>query len=132
MIRDSGVFDRFGELMRCQYAPHANRRTFASVADAVGLGYLTVKRMLNHAFEGGVTGGYIVPGFNPQKERVNFQKVCDFILDCRAEFLGEQKRKGASFRQEEALPKLERYAIELGLDLESALAALMHQKKSVA
>jgi len=60
-------------------------RTFASAADEVGLGFLTVERLLNHVYQGGVTGRYIVRGFNPDKERANFQKVCYYILDRRAE-----------------------------------------------
>jgi len=36
------------------------------VADEAGLGFLTVKRLLNHTFQGGVTGGYIFPASIPK------------------------------------------------------------------
>lgn len=71
------------------FSPHATRRTFASIANDVGLDFLSVKRMLNHHFEGGVTGSYVVQGFNPKKILNNFQKICDFILERRAQYLGE-------------------------------------------
>jgi hypothetical protein len=81
--------------------------------------------MLNHAYVGGVTGGYIVAGFNPSKGRANFQKVCDYILDRRAEFLGENRPNACPRARNEALSKLKRYAVELGLDPKTALEALV-------
>lgn len=65
------------------FSHHATRRTFASVANEVGLGLVTVKRMLNHSYQGGVTAGYIVAEFHPERERVHFQKVCDYLLRCK-------------------------------------------------
>lgn len=72
--------------------------------------------MLNHTFQGGITGGYVIPGFNPAKERANFQKVCDYILLRRAEYLGEVKRKSEEVDKQQAMEKLRKYASELGLD----------------
>ena len=110
------------------YSPHASRRTFASVANEAGLGFLTVKRMLNHSYVGGVTGGYIVPGFNPAKERENFQKVCDYILDRRAEYLGIQSRDHGTDDIREAVVKIRRYAKELNVDLIEVLEVLKSEE----
>ena len=91
-----------------------------------------MKRLLNHAFQGGVTGGYIVAGFDPSKERANFQKVCDYILDRRSEHLGLAKVQDEGIDQREALLKLKRFALELGLDPVVALEMLESSKKAVA
>ena len=132
ITRNTRVFNRIAELIGSHYSPHTARRTFASAADAAGLGYLTVKRLLNHWFQGGVTGGYVVPGFNPAKERANFQKVCDYILDRRAEYLGLIRKPEEKFDFEEGLVKLNRYAMELGIDLREALEALAKRDASAA
>ena len=110
------VFKRIKALVGSHFSPHTCRRTFATIADEAGLGFLTVKRMLNHAYQGGVTGGYIVPGFNPAKERDNFQKVCDYILDRKAEYLGQKNREECPANMTDAVTKLRRYAAELGID----------------
>ncbi len=122
--RNDEVSQRITELIGSHFSPHASRRTFASAADEAGLGFLTVKRMLNPAFQGGVTGGYVVPGFNPAKERANFQKVCDYILDRRAEYLGFTKKEETGTDFDASLIKLKRYALELGLDPREAFEVL--------
>lgn len=108
------------------YSLHASRRTFASIANEVGLGFLNVKRLPNHAFEGGVTCGYVVPGFNPESQRKHLQIICDYILDRKSEYLGVQQKPSIS--QAEAFFKLRRYAVELGLDPELVLT---HKKLEV-
>ncbi len=108
---------KLSALVGLPFTVHACRRTFASIADEVGLDFLKVKRSLNHSFEGGVTGGYVNPSFNPAKRREYFQLVCDYILACRAEYLGQQQRKDALFDQQESLEKVRRYALELGLNM---------------
>ncbi len=128
VIRDTLAFKKVSLILGCHYSPHASRRTFASVANEAGLGFLTVKRMLNHAFEGGVTGGYVRPDFNPGKGRDGFQRVCDYILDLRAEYLGEKTASAPEFNRQEALEKLKRYALELGLDLTEALENLTNKR----
>ncbi len=120
------VFRRIAELMGSPFSPHATRRTFASAANEAGIGFLAVKRMLNHAYQGGVTGGYIVPGFNPEKERVHFQKVCDFILERRAEYLGQ--KTAPTHIDKDALLKLKRYALNLGIDPLDAFEALKQER----
>ncbi len=120
------VFRRIAELMGSPFSPHATRRTFASAANEAGIGFLAVKRMLNHAYQGGVTGGYIVPGFNPEKERVHFQNVCDFILERRAEYLGQTKSPNRI--DKDALAKLKNYALELGINLPNALVKTLRQE----
>ena len=121
VCRHQPAFKTIAKLIGIHYSPHASRRTFASAADEAGLGFLTVKRLLNHSFQGGVTGGYIVAGFNPDKERANFQKVCDYILDRRAEYLGETCKKDRGLDINKAMGKLKRYALELGLDPQQVL-----------
>ena len=54
---------------------------------------------------------------NPVKERVNFQKVCDYILDQRATYLGEDQESAR-------LERLKQYALELGFEPEEALRRL--------
>jgi integrase len=120
--REVRVYNMISEKVGTHYTPHAARRTFASAANEVGLGFLTVKRMLNHAYQGGVTGGYVVPGFNPSRERANFQKVCDYILDRRAEFLGESL--GTVDKKRAALIKVRQYIRELGLSTTEVLHEL--------
>ena len=132
MARQDKLFARISELLNIHFSPHATRRTFASVANEVGLGFLTVKRLLNHHFQGGVTGKYISPNFNPAKDRVHFERVGDFILRCRAEYLGEVQRQEAVFDQQAALRKLERYALELGLEPVTALEMLAAELRGVA
>ena len=116
IARYQAVFRRISELLGTHFSPHTTRRTFASVAHAAGMGRLTVKRLLNHFYKGGVTERYIVQGFNPAQDRVHFQKVGDFILCRRAEHLGEIQRTTGSFDRQRALQKLRCYALELGLD----------------
>ncbi len=106
------------QLTGIHFSLHACRRTFASIADEVGLDFLKVKRSLNHSFEGGVTGGYINPSFNPAKRREYFQMVCDYIVRCKAEFLGHKRREEQGFSKRAALLKVQRYALELGLSAE--------------
>ena len=114
ITRSGAVFKRISESIEAPFSPHATRRTFASIAHEIGLGFLTVKRMLNHRFQGGVTGGYVVKGFNPEKERANFQKVCDFILDRKAEYLGQPKQETTN--KQAQWRALKRFAATLGLD----------------
>jgi len=56
-----------------------------------------------------------VRGFNPDKERANIQKVCDYIRDRRAEYLGEACKKEDGLDIPKAIEKLKRFALELGL-----------------
>ncbi len=118
--RNRAVCEHISRLVGSRFSPHMCRRTFASVADEAGLGFLKVKRLLNHAFQGGVTGGYVVPGFNPAKERESMQLVCDYILEQRAAHLGDAKAEKGIDKQA-AIAKLRRYARELGLDPDEVL-----------
>lgn len=121
-ITSYGTYPKLlSKMVGIDFGLHACRRTFASIADDVGLDYLKVKRSLNHSFEGGVTGGYINPGFNPERRRKHFQQICDYILRSKAIHNGEIRRKQEDFDQEAALAKLERYIWEQGLDPEEAL-----------
>ena len=111
------------------FSLHATRRTFASIAHDADVNTLSVKRMLNHHYKGDVTSKYIKKDFNPGKELKHFQVVCDYILDRRAESLGETRENTAS-DQVQALGELERLASRLGLDLETALELLSKGKKA--
>ena len=105
-------------------SPHTNRRTLVS-AGFIGLDMnkLIIQRLLNHHFKGGTTDGYIVPGFDPGKPRKIMQQLCDYILDRRAEYLG-QKAKEKGIFEEEVRTKFQRLAIELGLTPEQAAQVL--------
>ncbi|MBO1323509.1 tyrosine-type recombinase/integrase, partial [Acanthopleuribacter pedis] len=125
-ITDYGTYPKIlSKMVGIDFGLHACRRTFASIADDVGLDYLKVKRSLNHSFEGGVTGGYINPGFNPERRRKHFQKICDYILRCKAIHNGEIRQKEEDFDQEAALAKLEQYIWDLGLEPTEALRKIV-------
>ena len=128
MARVHEVCARIAELMESPFSPHATRRTFASIANEVGIGFLDKKRMLNHSFQGGITGKYVVPGFNPAKERGNFQKICDYILDRRAAYLGEKVLESDAVDFEDAVRKMERLALELGVDVVEVLEVVRGKK----
>ena len=125
---DLQIIRKISRRLGTPFNSHSMRRTFASIADDVGIGFLTIKRLLNHAYEGGVTGNYINPGFNPSKPREHFQKVCDYILDRRAEYLGEPKPSEAVGNP---LVEIQRHILETGVDPAEVLAAIaaMSEKK---
>ena len=129
VARNDRVFKRLSELLGRHFSPHATRRTFASVANDAGLGYLTVKRMLNHSYSGDITCRYIAADFNPEKERVNFQAVDDYIRRRRAEYLGEVARHSAEYDEQRALMELRCRVLELGLDPIEALNALTSEER---
>lgn len=68
------------------FSSHDLRRTFASVGNYLGVPYLNLKRMLNHRYQDDVTEGYVCPDFDPSQFRLEFQKICDFILEKREEY----------------------------------------------
>ncbi len=57
---------------------HDLRRTFATLADGLGLSHSTVKRLLNHKMGNDVTAGYIVPDL--ESLRVPIQRIADAFL----------------------------------------------------
>ncbi len=111
--RHDSVF-QFLQRLGFEYSPHAARRTFASIANDVGIGFLDIKEMLNHVSQSDVTSGYIVPGFNPTKNRHNFQKVCDHILN-KAEEYRNPCAKEAESRDIAAFSELQSLVTRLGL-----------------
>ena len=70
-----------GQRLKIEFSLHATRRTFASVANHLRIPFLTLKRLMNHHFQGGVTGGYIIPEFNPSENQEEIEKIARFILD---------------------------------------------------
>lgn len=83
----SQVSKKISREINCQFTPHATRRTFLSIGNHLGIPLLTLKRLVNHHFEGGVTGGYVVPAFDPTKNQDEFQKIGDFIMAERDQYL---------------------------------------------
>lgn len=71
------IAERFGG-----FGPHDLRRTFASIAESVGVPSLTLKKLMNHA-SGDVTAGYV--GGSVERLREPMQRIADFIESaCRA------------------------------------------------
>lgn len=66
-VRDMVADDAGGS-----FTNHDLRRTFATIAESLGVGGYTLKRLLNHAVAGSdVTGGYIVPEFQQLQTAAN-------------------------------------------------------------
>lgn len=59
------------------FSPHDCRRTFATIAEAVGLPMSMIKRLMNHVTTNDVTGGYIVTEQETLRAAIN--KVADYI-----------------------------------------------------
>ena len=62
------------------FTPHDLRRTFATVAEEIGVPPYTLKRLLNHKMGHDVTAGYVVSDL-PQL-RGPMQKITDQLLAC--------------------------------------------------
>lgn len=60
---------------------HDLRRTFASMAEGLGINGYTLKRLLNHRIQQDVTGGYIVAGYDTEGLREPMQRITDFVLN---------------------------------------------------
>jgi integrase len=61
------------------FAPHDLRRTFATIAEAVGISLTMIKRLLNHVTSNEVTGGYIITEEETLKKA--FFKINDYIIE---------------------------------------------------
>ncbi|MGZ8218519.1 tyrosine-type recombinase/integrase [Methylomagnum sp.] len=59
------------------FSPHDLRRTFASVAETIGIPAYTIKRLLNHTTGADVTAGYIVLTVEGLREPM--QRIADYI-----------------------------------------------------
>jgi integrase len=59
------------------FSPHDCRRTFATIAEAVGLSTTIIKRLLNHVTDNDVTGGYIRTELDTLRDSIN--RIGDFI-----------------------------------------------------
>lgn len=57
---------------------HDLRRTFITACESSGVGYLTMKRLVNHRLTSDVTEGYYVPEVDSLREPV--QRVSDYLL----------------------------------------------------
>ncbi len=87
------TFSQISQIMGCYFRPHATRRTFSSIAHNLGIPWLSLKRMLNHNYQGGVTGGYVIPGFDPTQNRQYFQQVADFITEQKQAYLEQTAKR---------------------------------------
>ena len=116
--RDARVTNKVSEMVGFHFSPHSTRRTLASVAHHVNIGYLTIKRMLNHSTKTrDVTGHYIRDEFSTGELRKAFQTVCDYMIDSRNEY-----RSPTASKAQTALEKLKLYAATLGFDPETVTA----------
>ena len=116
--RDARVTNKISEMVGFHFSPHSTRRTLASVAHHVSIGYLTIKRMLNHSTKTrDVTGHYIRDEFSTGELRKAFQTVCDYMIDSRNEY-----RSPTASKAQTALEKLKLYAATLGFDPETVTA----------
>jgi integrase len=61
-----------------EFTIHDLRRTFASIAEMLGVGGYTLKRLMNHKTTGDVTAGYVV--LEVEDLRAPMQKITDFVL----------------------------------------------------
>ncbi len=59
---------------------HDLRRTFASIAESIGIDGYKLKRLLNHSIIHDVTGGYIVAAYDIEGLRESVQQITDFVL----------------------------------------------------
>jgi|TARA_R100001369_G_scaffold84433_1_gene117325 integrase len=59
------------------FSPHDCRRTFATIAEAIGLPMSMIKRLMNHVTTNDVTGGYIVTEEETLRTVIN--KIADYI-----------------------------------------------------
>lgn len=82
-----------------KWEPHACRRTFSSAANELDIPEARIGVMLNHSLGANaktITARYIVKSFNPQKSREDFQRVCDFLLEKRDQYLAHQVQRLSS------------------------------------
>jgi integrase len=63
---------------KVHFTIHDLRRTFASLAEGLGIGTYTLKRLMNHKMSGDVTAGYVI--LNTENLREPMQKITDFVL----------------------------------------------------
>jgi integrase len=60
------------------FCVHDLRRTFSSMAEAIGIGQYTLKRLMNHKVGTDVTAGYVVLDVDNLREPM--QRITDFVL----------------------------------------------------
>ncbi|MCP4407461.1 MAG: tyrosine-type recombinase/integrase, partial [Gammaproteobacteria bacterium] len=68
-----------------EYEPHALRRTFISLADAINIPRKVLKNLVNH-ISGDVTDGYCVKGFNPKQEAPHLNRIEQAFLILRDKY----------------------------------------------
>jgi integrase len=62
-----------------EFSSHDLRRTFATIAEASLLPETIIKRLMNHATDNNVTGGYIRTEANTMKQAID--RIAGFIQD---------------------------------------------------
>lgn len=66
---------------KVEFSPHDCRRTFATIAEAVGLPLSIIKKLLNHSTDNDVTGGYIRTETHTLLDAI--ERIADFISEQR-------------------------------------------------
>jgi integrase len=93
ITKRSDVFRKLEGIWGFRYTSHANRRTFSSAGEKIGLPFLLTKRMLNHLYKGDITELYIDPEFDPSEYRNGFVRIGDFLVHKRDEYLTRLRRR---------------------------------------
>lgn len=81
LSRNQDVSKQVSKALGIKFSPHDLRRTFCTIADYLGISYLSIKRLMNHSYQRDVTSGYISPQFDPTRNRRDLQLIADFIIE---------------------------------------------------
>lgn len=73
-----GVMDKLIKASGVDFDLHDLRRTFITIADGLGIGAYTIKKLVNHKSAGDVTAGYFVA--DVERLRQPMQEITDYIL----------------------------------------------------
>ena len=126
-----GVISEIVDEVGVPFCHHDLRRTFTSIAESIGIPNFTIKRLLNHALDADVTGGYISPFFDDDGLRQPIQRITDFIL-------GEAGLKEQLHGSMMYLPvpskeyrKLEMYSNEVGVSINDTVSLLTAQLENM-
>jgi len=92
---------------------HDLRRTFSSLAESLDFNTYTIKKLLNHAIDQDVTGGYISKYFDADRLRKPMQEITDYILD-QAGVASKRSRKIEVFLNDQQLSWFQQQAEKTG------------------
>ncbi len=80
IVTPQKTMNQVAEKCGVAFCSHDLRRTFTSIAEALGISSYTIKRLLNHKITREITGGYIVRGYDQERLREPVQRITDFVL----------------------------------------------------